>query len=130
MKQSFIRVAAILAALAIGLGAFGAHGLKDKFSAGTMNIFETGVRYQLYHAIALLLTGILYGQFPGKRLDLAGILFITGIVLFSGSLYALCYTQYANLSMNWMGAITPFGGLAFIFGWLCIAAAVTRKKTA
>jgi uncharacterized membrane protein YgdD (TMEM256/DUF423 family) len=86
------------------------------------------VRYQFYHVFALLATGILYKDFPNKFMTWAGHLFIAGILLFSGSLYLLCYVKQASLPLNWVGAITPFGGACFIAGWLFLFAALAKKN--
>ena len=124
MHKKFIITAACVAALAVILGAFGAHALKEKLSPESLQIFETGVRYQFYHAFALLAVGILYKDFSGKLLQWAGVLFICGTILFSGSLYVLTGGQ----SIKWIGAVTPFGGLCFIIGWLLLAAGVYKKN--
>ena len=124
MNKKFITTAAFVAALAVILGAFGAHALKEKLSAEQLQIFETGVRYQFYHAFALLAVGILYKDFSSKLLQWAGTLFICGIILFSGSLYVLTGVQ----SMKWIGAITPFGGLCFIAGWVLLGTGVYKKN--
>ena len=128
MHKGFLKTAAILGALSVALGAFAAHGLKEKLDTATLQIFETAVRYQFYHVFALLAAGILYKDFAGKLLSLAGKFFIAGIILFSGSLYLLCYTKYAGLAMDWLGAITPLGGVAFIAGWLLLFAAILKNK--
>lgn len=128
MHKGFLKTAAILGALSVALGAFAAHELKQILSADILQIFETAVRYQFYHVFALLATGILYAAFPGKLMKWAGYLFIIGIILFSGSLYLLCYAKHNALPLNWLGAITPFGGAAFIAGWLMLFAAVTRRN--
>ncbi len=121
MHKGFIKTAAILGVLAVALGAFAAHALKERISDYAVNIFETGVRYQFYHVFALLVAGILYKEFPNRFIKWAGILFITGIILFSGSLYCLMYIKGAVMpGYNWIGAITPIGGLAFILGWLTL----------
>ncbi|HMO62647.1 MAG TPA: DUF423 domain-containing protein [Ferruginibacter sp.] len=128
MHKQFIAAAGITGAIAVALGAFAAHGLKKIVQAETLQIFETAVRYQFYHVFALLAAGILYQYFPGKLTVWAGILFIAGIVLFSGSLYLLCWFKHAALKhLYWMGAITPVGGLCFIAGWLLLTAAVVAK---
>ena len=106
--------------LSVMLGAFAAHGLKQILSPENLQIFETAVRYQFYHVFALLAVGILYKEFPGKLLKWAGSLFIAGMFLFSGSLYLLCYVKHNELPLNWLGAITPFGGAAFIGGWVLV----------
>jgi len=121
MHKGFIKTAAILGVLAVALGAFAAHALKERISDYAVNIFETGVRYQFYHVFALLVAGILYKEFPNRFIKWAGILFITGIILFSGSLYCLMYIKGAVMpGYRWIGAITPIGGLAFILGWLTL----------
>lgn len=124
MNRSFLQIAVILGALSVALGAFGAHSLKQIVSADKLQVFETGVRYQFYHVLALLAAGILYKDFAGNLLKWAGRLFIIGIVLFSGSLYALTLVPD---NMKWLGAITPFGGVAFIAGWVCLLVAVSKK---
>lgn len=121
MHKGFIKTAAILGVLAVTLGAFATHALKERISDYAVNIFETGVRYQFYHVFALLVAGILYKEFPNRFIKWAGILFITGIILFSGSLYCLMYIKGAVMpGYKWIGAITPIGGLAFILGWLTL----------
>ena len=124
MNKIFLTAGALFAAVAVICGAFGAHFLKTKLSAEGLQTFETAVRYQFYHAFALLVTGILYKEFSNKLLKWAGNLFIAGIILFSGSLYILCGVQ----SLKWVGAITPFGGLCFITGWILLAAVITKKN--
>jgi uncharacterized membrane protein YgdD (TMEM256/DUF423 family) len=128
MHTNFIKTAALLGALSIILGAFGAHALKEIFTADILQVYETAVRYQMYHAFALLAVGILYKEFTNKKIKLAGDLFIAGIILFSGSLYALCFIEYQHLSsLLWIGAITPLGGLCFIIGWLLLFAGAVKK---
>jgi uncharacterized membrane protein YgdD (TMEM256/DUF423 family) len=128
MHKGFIKTAALLGALSVALGAFGAHGLKKILSPDELQIFETAVRYQFYHVFALMATGILYMNFPAASLRWAGGLFITGIILFSGSLYLLCYVKHNALAMDWVGAITPLGGAAFIAGWVMLFVTVLRKN--
>ena len=128
MQKSFIKLAAFLGALAVMLGAFAAHGLKQILLPENLQVFETAVRYQFYHVFALLAAGILYKEFANKFMKWAGVLFVAGIVLFSGSLYLLCYVKYQNLNLNWIGAITPLGGAAFISGWICMFIAVSKKN--
>lgn len=121
MSKRFIQYAALLGALSVALGAFGAHSLKKIIDESSLATFETGVRYQFYHTFALLATGILYRRMPTKLMEWAGILFISGIVLFSGSLYALTFLQAVeNVGLKGIGAITPLGGLCFIAGWICL----------
>ncbi len=128
MHKIFLKTAVITGALSVMLGAFAAHGLKQILSLQNLQIFETAVRYQFYHVFALLAVGILYKEYPGKFLQWAGYLFIAGIILFSGSLYLLCYVKHNELPLNWLGAITPFGGAAFITGWVCVFIGLTKKN--
>jgi uncharacterized membrane protein YgdD (TMEM256/DUF423 family) len=111
------------ALLAVILGAFAAHGLKAVLNAQQLTMFETASRYQMYHAIALLVVGLMLtnAQFSRSLLRLAGIAFILGIILFSGSLYLL-----ALLGAGWLGAITPVGGIAFLSGWLLTMVAALK----
>ncbi|MFK7739805.1 MAG: DUF423 domain-containing protein [Planctomycetota bacterium] len=112
---------ALLAGLAVGLGAFGAHALKSHFDAPALATFETGVRYQMYHAFALILSGLLGAL--GHRTRTASWLFGTGILFFSGSLYGL-----ALLEWRWLGPITPIGGTLFLSGWLALANAARKRR--
>lgn len=124
MNKLFLKTAAILGALSVALGAFGAHSLKRVVTAEKLQLYETAVRYQFYHVFALLAVAILYKEFPAKTMLWAGRLFICGIVLFSGSLYAL---TFAPDNLKWLGAITPFGGAAFIAGWICLLIVLAKK---
>jgi len=123
MQKNFIAIAALLGALSVGLGAFGAHGLKKILDANQLATFETAVRYQFYHTLALLAVGILFQQYANNRVLWAGRLFLIGILVFSGSLYLLCLLP----QFSWLGAITPIGGASFIAGWLCLLAGVMKK---
>ena len=118
MTKIFLAIASIFAGLSVGAGAFASHALKDKLSERALEIFETAARYQMYHALALLLVALLINQTESSQpsLVIAGWAFIIGIVVFSGSLYALSLTDIKVL-----GAITPLGGLAFIIGWGALA---------
>ena len=128
INKSFLVTAALLGALSVILGAFGAHALKNKLPADALEIFETSVRYQFYHVFALLAVGMLMQNFPGSFITWSGRLFIAGIFLFCGSLYMLTYFKgIGNQQMNWLGAVTPFGGLCFIAGWICIAVAIWKS---
>lgn len=121
MHKSFLRTAALLGALAVALGAFGAHALRGKVPDVAVNTFETGVRYQFYHVLGLVFIGIMYKEFSNKWMLIAADLFIAGIFLFSGSLYVLTgFMAAAKVGYEWIGIITPFGGLAFIAGWFCM----------
>lgn len=128
MHKGFIKIAALTGMLSVILGAFAAHKLKEVLSGDNLQVFETAVRYQFYHVFALLAVAILYKDFAGKFLKWAGYLFITGFILFSGSLYLLCYVKHTGLPMTWLGAITPFGGAAFIAGWFLLFMAVVKSR--
>jgi uncharacterized membrane protein YgdD (TMEM256/DUF423 family) len=118
MDRTFIFLAALMGLVGVGFGAFGAHGLRGRLSPDMLAAFETGVRYQMYHALALLAVAILMPRIDGRALLIAGWSFLAGIVLFSGSLYALALTGVTTL-----GAITPIGGVAFLAGWIALAIA-------
>lgn len=121
MLRSFLMLAAFFGFTGVALGAFAAHGLKNRLSAEYLAIFHTGVTYQLVHTLALLGVALLATQIPGRLVTWAGASFAIGIVLFSGSLYVLTLTEVSKL-----GIITPFGGLAFLIGWLCLGLAAWR----
>ncbi len=118
----------LLAALAVITGAFGAHALKELVPVGKLAIFETGVRYHFYHSLALILTGIIYSQFPAKALRTATVMFIVGIALFSGSLYAMTLLSIGGGSIGPLGVATPIGGVFFILGWIFVAIGVIRTN--
>jgi uncharacterized membrane protein YgdD (TMEM256/DUF423 family) len=129
MHKKFITTGALLGAIAVALGAFGAHGLKKIVPAETVQIFQTGVQYQMYHALALLLCGLLYEKCSQKFVRIAGVLFLIGIIFFSGSLYLLTAGRAAEIaSLDKAGIITPFGGLAFIAGWVFLFLAAIKKE--
>ena len=129
MHKGYLKTAALLGAFSVAMGAFAAHSLKGMVSDYALGIFETAVRYQFYHVFGLALIAILYKEYPGKWLKWAGRLFIAGIILFSGSLYALAVIKGAVLpGFSWIGPITPLGGLCFIAGWICLFVAITRKR--
>jgi uncharacterized membrane protein YgdD (TMEM256/DUF423 family) len=115
---------AILSGVGVALGAFGAHGLKARVSAELLAVFETGVRYHMYHALALLAVGWAAWRNPNASLRAAGFLFTAGIGLFSGSLYLMTLT-----GARWLGAITPLGGLAFLAGWVLLAWGASRSTS-
>jgi uncharacterized membrane protein YgdD (TMEM256/DUF423 family) len=115
MDRTFLLVGAALGFLGVTFGAFGAHGLKGRLSPEMLAVFETAVRYQMYHALALLIVAAAIGHLGSARLlVLAGWLFFAGIVLFSGSLYAMA------LGAGSLGVVTPLGGLLFLTGWACL----------
>lgn len=118
----FVVLGSINAFLAVGLGAFGAHGLKSKVSTDLLAVWQTGVQYHMFHALGLVLLGILIQLLPqAGLLRLSGWLLFSGIVLFSGSLYALVLSDVRSL-----GIVTPVGGVLFLLGWLLLAFAVWR----
>jgi uncharacterized membrane protein YgdD (TMEM256/DUF423 family) len=128
MHKTFLKTGISIGILSVLSGAFAAHSLKNNVSDYALGIFETAVRYQFYHAFALILTGILFKEFPRAVMKWAGNFFIVGIILFSGSLYVLAVIKGAVIpGYNWIGAITPFGGLCFILGWICLFIGVSRK---
>lgn len=114
-SRTIIATGALIAFLAVMAGAFGAHGLKDTLSSNQVDIFQTGVQYQMMHALGLLLIGNIKLQTQEKYLAVAAWLMLTGILLFSGSLYALSLS-----GIRWLGAITPFGGVCFLLAWLVV----------
>ena len=116
MERVFFGLGSLSAGLAVALGAFAAHGLRSRISPEALQTFETGARYQMYHALALLAVAWVATRWPGGAVSAAGWLFVAGTLLFSGSLYLLAVT-----GLRVLGAITPFGGLAFILGWLALA---------
>ena len=117
MHKNLLLVAAILGFLGVAFGAFGAHGLRNRISPEMLAVFEIGVRYQMYHVFALIAVATAMAQFGQVRLlTIAGWSFIAGIVIFSGSLYALALT-----GTGMFGAITPIGGVGLLIGWACLA---------
>jgi len=129
MRKSFLVFGIILAGLAVALGAFGAHGLKKVVDEQSVEVFKTGVQYQFYHSLALILTGILSIHFSSKEIKFSGTLFIWGIILFSGSLYAItAFKAMGSAVPKFIGPVTPIGGLLFIAGWICLLIAVIKRK--
>ncbi|HUF43116.1 MAG TPA: DUF423 domain-containing protein [Verrucomicrobiae bacterium] len=121
MDRFFFTAGSLMAFLAVGLGAFGAHSLKDRLSPDMLNIFEVGVRYHMYHALGLLAVSWAISRWPESNLNAAGWAFIVGIVIFSGSLYIL-----SIFGVRWLGAVTPLGGIAFLIGWAILVWSVAR----
>jgi len=119
--NAWFSLGATFAAIGVGLGAFGAHGLKSRLTPDMLAIFETGVRYHLIHAIGLLAVGWAADRWGGNGFQFAGWAFAIGIAIFSGSLYVLSIA-----GIRWLGAVTPLGGLAFIAGWIALAVAAWR----
>lgn len=118
MDKLFTMIGALSGGIAVAAGAFGAHALRERVEPRLLEVFETGARYQMYHALALLAVGWLIQRGAGSLATTAGWLFVAGTVLFSGSLYAMTFTGVRAL-----GAITPLGGVCFIGGWVCLALA-------
>ena len=122
MERLFFGVGCVSASIAVILGAFGAHALRNRIVPDMLGVFEVGVRYQMYHALALLAVGLAIGRWPAPAITMAGWLFIAGTLVFSGSLYILALT-----GARWLGAVTPLGGVAFIAGWLALAWGVATR---
>jgi uncharacterized membrane protein YgdD (TMEM256/DUF423 family) len=122
-NQNILLAGAVFMALAVLLGAFGAHALKKILSPEMLTIYQTAVQYQFYHALGLLAVGIIGLHYPSKWIRLAGIFLIAGIVLFSGSLYVLALT-----GVKILGAITPIGGVSFVIGWVMLVVGIIQMK--
>src|SRR5690606_21223138 len=121
MSKQIFMTASILLAVAVAIGAFGAHGLKAHLSNEMLQTYKTGVEYHFYHALGLLFIGVLSISYPSSLLNWSAILLVIGIVLFSGSLYVMAIS-----GIKWIGAITPLGGLSFIAGWIFLLVAVWK----
>ena len=116
MERVFIVIGSLSAFIGVAAGAFGAHGLKSRISTEMLSVFEVGVRYQMYHAFALIIAAWVQAKWPSSLVTIGGWFFVIGTIFFSGSLYLMSLT-----GVRWLGAITPLGGLAFLAGWICIA---------
>lgn len=128
-NSTFLRIGALLGALTVTIGAFGAHGLKPLLSEYQITIFEKGVQYQFYHTLAIMVVGLLLQQSPdNKWFKRAGWLFVAGIAGFSGSLYLLACRDLLAFSVAWAGPVTPLGGLCFIAAWGMLALGVGNRK--
>jgi uncharacterized membrane protein YgdD (TMEM256/DUF423 family) len=123
MDRLFFGLGAVSAFFSVAAGAFGAHALRARLSPELLAVFETGARYQMYHALSLLAVAWAAARWPGALPQWAGWLFAAGTVLFSGSLYALALS-----GVRWLGAITPLGGVAFLGGWICLALGAVRGE--
>jgi len=130
MQKRLIRSGSISGLLCVTLGAFGAHYLKSKLEPAQLDIFETAVRYQFYHTLAILLVALLAGKYNDSKMRISGNFFIAGIVLFSGSLYAMtaCYL-FSDGPPAWIGPVTPLGGLCLIAGWLTMFLFTYQQKS-
>jgi uncharacterized membrane protein YgdD (TMEM256/DUF423 family) len=124
LDRLFYSCAGIAGFVGVALGAFAAHGLKARLAPDMLAVFETAARYQMYHVFALCATAWGWARWQHRIFAAAGWMFVAGIVIFSGSLYVLALT-----GMEWLGAITPFGGIAFLTGWLCLAIGALRAKS-
>jgi uncharacterized membrane protein YgdD (TMEM256/DUF423 family) len=122
MDRRLLLCAGIAGFLGVGFGAFGAHALESRLAPGMLAVYETGVRYQMYHVFAIVAAAWAWSKWNTRVFAVAGILFIAGILVFSGSLYLLALT-----GVRMLGAITPLGGLAFLAGWLCLTWGATTK---
>ncbi|MFC7357834.1 DUF423 domain-containing protein [Jejudonia soesokkakensis] len=127
LNKKIVVTASFLAAITILLGAFGAHGLKQLVSTEAITTFETGVRYQMYHCLALLVIGFVT-VIPKKSLLWTFRFFLFGILLFSGSIYLLALKDVLPFNVGWLGPITPIGGLFFIVGWIRLAIGLLTLK--
>ena len=123
MATNWFAAAAILCGLGVVLGAFGAHGLRERLTADMLAVFETGVRYHFIHALGLFAVAWAASRWPGPLVGAAGWLFVAGIAIFSGSLYVLSIS-----GIRWLGAITPIGGLCMIAGWALLAVVALRAS--
>jgi uncharacterized membrane protein YgdD (TMEM256/DUF423 family) len=122
MDRLFFSLGALSAFISVAAGAFGAHALRSRLDPQGLAVFETGARYQMYHALGLLAAGWALTRWPGPWGLRAGWLFLAGTVLFSGSLYALALS-----GPRWFGAVTPLGGIGFLLGWICLAMAARQQ---
>ncbi|MBI4455484.1 MAG: DUF423 domain-containing protein [Acidobacteria bacterium] len=122
MARTFLLLGSLFAFIGVAAGAFGAHILKSRLTVEMLNIFEVAVRYQMYHALALVALGLAPQQEAVWWQPYSGYSFIAGILLFSGSLYLWVWT-----GARWLGAVTPVGGVAFLIGWLCLVAGLWRR---
>lgn len=122
MERLFVMIGALSGGIGVAAGAFGAHALRARLEPRMLEVFETGARYQMYHALAMLAAAWVVTRFPGSMANASGWLFLAGTVLFSGSLYTMAFTGIRAL-----GAITPIGGVCFIAGWACLALAALRR---
>jgi len=129
MQRSYLKLGAIFGAIAVLVGAFGAHVLKTLLDPEIFSAFQTAVYYHIFHALALIIVGILYRRYPRKIMNWAGVFFALGIILFSGSLYYLAFSKATNgVGLGDFGIITPVGGLCFVIGWICMFFGIPSKQ--
>jgi uncharacterized membrane protein YgdD (TMEM256/DUF423 family) len=121
MERIFLMIGAVSAFISVAAGAYGSHGLKGRLTPDMLAVFEIGVRYQMYHALGLIAVSFAQAQWPGRLMTAAGILFVVGTVLFSGTLYLYCLS-----GTKWFGPLTPIGGGILMAGWLCMAAGALK----
>jgi uncharacterized membrane protein YgdD (TMEM256/DUF423 family) len=121
MERTFVALGALSGFASVAAGAFGAHALRSRLAPDLLAVFETGARYQMFHALGLLAAAWVGARWPGPAATWAGWLFVAGTVVFSGSLYLLALT-----GVRWLGAVTPVGGVAFLAGWIALAWAALR----
>lgn len=127
MYRSFFIWASFFALIAVALGALGAHALKSMLTPESLASFETGVRYQFYHALALFVTGFALGRYPDPLFKWAGRLFIAGIFCFSWSIFLLATRDVSGIGWSWLGPVTPIGGVLFMTGWVLLAWGAWRQ---
>ena len=129
MHKTFLSLGAIFGGIGVALGAFGAHSLKKIASADVVSVFQTGVQYQMYHTLALLVVAIVFERLPNKWIKWSGYFFSFGILFFSGSLYLITALKAEESSIPaFIGTITPIGGLLFILGWLSFLIGLFKKN--
>ena len=124
MTRAFLTIASLLGAVGVALGAFGAHGLRNRVDGRMLEVWETAVRYHLVHALALLAVAWMASRWPSPSLSLAGWLLVVGVAVFSGSLYLMALT-----GVRWLGAVTPIGGLCFLIGWIAVGLIGARRPS-
>lgn len=131
MQRFLLFSGTLLAAIGVILGAFGAHALKAKLTAEQLHVFQTGIHYHFYHAIGIIIAGMLLYKIESPLVNYSGIAFIVGIIFFSGSLYLLSTSSITGLDnyRSILGPITPLGGLSFILGWVFLAVAIFKTKS-
>ncbi len=129
MHRTYLKIGAIMGAISVLLGAFAAHTLKQYLSPDVLSTFQTGVTYQFYHSLALLITGVLHKRYPNDWILWAGRFFVVGTILFSGSLYLLALLKSVkDIGLGGFGLLTPFGGLLLVCGWIGLMLGIPSNK--